>query len=111
MGVSDLSRHSGPSNHRPTVWLSCGWTRTSLVQEIWRGQAIFALVFAPLGTFVRFFASLFLNGVFVSFPLRISVVNVLGSSILGWPGTRSLPRSVLVLTTSVAAKLGVRCDK
>lgn len=51
--------------------------------EMWRGPVIFALVFAPLGTLVRFFASLKLNGRVVSFPLGTFVANVGGTMVLG----------------------------
>ena len=51
--------------------------------EIWRGRAVFALVFAPLGCLARFYASVHLNGKIASFPLGTFVVNVLGTAILG----------------------------
>lgn len=51
--------------------------------EIWRGRAIFALVFGPLGCLGRFYASLYLNGKNASFPLGTFVVNVFGTAILG----------------------------
>lgn len=50
--------------------------------EFWRGRATFALVFAPLGCLVRFYASARLNGRFASFPLGTFVVNVVGTAIL-----------------------------
>lgn len=51
--------------------------------EIWRGRAVFALVFAPLGCLGRFYASLYLNSKIPSFPLGTFVVNILGTVILG----------------------------
>jgi CrcB protein len=51
--------------------------------EIWRGRAVFALVFAPLGCLGRFYASLYLNGMIASFPLGTFVVNVFGTAIIG----------------------------
>ena len=48
-------------------------------QETWRSQALFALVFAPLGCLLRFYASFHLNGRINSFPLGTFVVNVSGS--------------------------------
>ncbi|KAI9742854.1 MAG: hypothetical protein M1818_003583 [Claussenomyces sp. TS43310] len=57
--------------------------RTTWAQETWRGEVIFALVFAPLGTLARFYASIYLNGIFVSFPLGTFTVNVFGTAILG----------------------------
>ncbi len=52
----------------------------SLSQETWRSQALFALVFAPLGCLVRFYASLHLNGRIKAFPLGTFVVNVFGTA-------------------------------
>ncbi|RFU34010.1 hypothetical protein B7463_g2306, partial [Scytalidium lignicola] len=51
--------------------------------EIWRGRAVFALVFSPLGCLARFYASLRLNGKVASFPLGTFVVNIAGTAILG----------------------------
>lgn len=48
-------------------------------QEKWRGQALFALVFAPLGCLLRFYASLHLNGKIKSFPLGTFAVNIFGT--------------------------------
>ena len=51
----------------------------SWVQETWRSQALFALVFAPLGCLLRFYASLHLNGKIKSFPLGTFAVNIFGT--------------------------------
>ncbi|KAF4637978.1 hypothetical protein G7Y89_g116 [Cudoniella acicularis] len=51
--------------------------------ENWRGRAVFALVFAPLGCLGRFYASIYLNGKIASFPLGTFVVNILGTMVLG----------------------------
>jgi len=51
--------------------------------EIWRGRAVFALVFAPLGCLGRFYASLYLNGKIASFPLGTFAVNILGTAVIG----------------------------
>ncbi|TVY54960.1 Fluoride export protein 1 [Lachnellula cervina] len=51
--------------------------------EIWRGRAVFALVFAPLGCLGRFYASLYLNGKIASFPLGTFVVNIFGTAMTG----------------------------
>ena len=48
-------------------------------QETWRSKALFALVFAPLGCLLRFYASLHLNGKIKSFPLGTFVVNIFGT--------------------------------
>ena len=47
--------------------------------ETWRSQALFALVFAPLGCLLRFYASLRLNGKIKSFPLGTFAVNIFGT--------------------------------
>lgn len=52
-------------------------------EERWRGTATFALVFAPLGCLLRFYASAHLNGRLPSFPLGTFVVNLLGTAVLG----------------------------
>ncbi|KAH7342745.1 CrcB-like protein-domain-containing protein [Rhexocercosporidium sp. MPI-PUGE-AT-0058] len=57
--------------------------RNSAPPEIWRGRAVFSLVFAPLGCLGRFYASLYLNGKIASFPLGTFVVNIFGTAILG----------------------------
>ena len=49
-------------------------------QETWRSQALFALVFAPVGCLLRFYASVHLNGRIKSFPLGTFVVNVFGTA-------------------------------
>ena len=51
----------------------------SWVQETWRSQALFALVFAPFGCLLRFYASLHLNGKIKSFPLGTFAVNIFGT--------------------------------
>jgi len=51
--------------------------------EIWRGRAVFAIVFAPIGCLSRFYASIYLNGKLPAFPLGTFVVNILGTAILG----------------------------
>jgi fluoride ion exporter CrcB/FEX len=57
--------------------------RQSSPPEIWRGRAVFALVFAPLGCLGRFYASIYLNSRIASFPLGTFVVNIFGTAILG----------------------------
>ena len=52
-------------------------------QEAWRGKALFAIVFAPLGCLARFHASLRLNGLLSKFPVGTFVVNIAGSMVLG----------------------------
>ncbi|KAF7524659.1 hypothetical protein G7054_g11370 [Neopestalotiopsis clavispora] len=50
--------------------------------ETWRGRATFAIVFAPLGCLIRFYASMYLNGKIASFPLGTFAVNIGGTAIL-----------------------------
>lgn len=57
--------------------------RNDGVPDTWRGRALLALVFAPLGCLGRFYASICLNGRIASFPLGTFVVNILGTVILG----------------------------
>lgn len=49
----------------------------------WRGDATFALVFAPVGTLMRFYVSLWMNGLNPAFPVGTFLVNILGTAILG----------------------------
>ena len=49
-------------------------------QETWRSQALFALVFAPLGCLLRFYTSLHLNGRIKAFPLGTFAVNIFGTA-------------------------------
>ncbi len=53
----------------------------STAQEMWRSKALFALVFAPLGCLLRFYASLRLNGRMRAFPLGTFTVNIVGSAL------------------------------
>ncbi|GKZ68317.1 hypothetical protein AnigIFM50267_002996 [Aspergillus niger] len=50
--------------------------------EVWRGRAVFAIVFAPLGCFLRFYVSLLLNARVPSFPLGTFAVNIFGTVVL-----------------------------
>lgn len=52
-------------------------------QEYWRGRAVFAIVFAPLGCLLRFYVSLYLNARVPAFPLGTFAVNIFGTIILG----------------------------
>ena len=64
-------RPSGPSAH--ATW----------AQETWRGDVIFALVFAPLGCLLRFYVSMKLNARVPSFPLGTFTVNIFGTLMEG----------------------------
>lgn len=49
----------------------------------WRGQALFACIFAPLGCLARYYISLHLNAFNPSFPLGTFTCNILGTAVLG----------------------------
>jgi len=50
--------------------------------EVWRGETLFALVFAPLGCLARWYASLKLNGIVKWFPVGTFAVNMFGVAVL-----------------------------
>ncbi|KAF2425695.1 hypothetical protein EJ08DRAFT_652000 [Tothia fuscella] len=49
----------------------------------WRGQALFACGFAPLGCLVRFYISFYLNPFSGTFPLGTFAVNIFGTAVEG----------------------------
>lgn len=51
--------------------------------ETWRGTVLFAIVLAPVGCLLRFYASLKLNGLVPAFPLGTFAVNMFGTAIEG----------------------------
>lgn len=53
------------------------------LNETWRGKVLFAIVYAPLGCLLRFYLSMWMNGIVVAFPLGTFTVNILGTAILG----------------------------
>jgi CrcB protein len=57
--------------------------RHSTTGETWRGQAVFACVFAPVGCLARFYVSLCLNRLSASFPLGTFAVNIFGTAVEG----------------------------
>jgi len=71
MAIWPPDRPGGPSS------------RGSWANETWRGQAIFACVFAPAGCLLRFYVSLKLNPLIPSFPLGTFAANVFGTAVLG----------------------------
>lgn len=52
-------------------------------QEIWRGPALYALAFSPVGCLARFYISVNFNGQILSFPLGTFISNAGGTAILG----------------------------
>jgi fluoride ion exporter CrcB/FEX len=63
-------------------WLGSVFLAIWPPHQTWRGDAIFAIIFAPLGCLLRFYLSLALNTRIPSFPLGTFTVNVLGTIIL-----------------------------
>lgn len=69
----------------------------------WRGEVLFALVFAPLGCLLRFALALTLNSVSDMFPLGTFAANVFGTLVLGLcydlqrasPGRAIIPCQIL----------------
>lgn len=55
---------------------------SSNADETWRGQAIFACIFAPFGCLLRFYISVLLNPLTASFPLGTFTVNIFGTAVL-----------------------------
>ena len=66
--------------------------------QAWRGQAVFAVMFAPLGAIMRLHVSKLLNPKIASFPLGTFVSNVFGTCVLGvlWDLQHSGPGHALV---------------
>lgn len=65
-------RPGGPAANGSTSWSS----------EVWRGEVLFALVFAPLGCLLRWYLSSRLNGRNPSFPLGTFIANIFGVTLL-----------------------------
>lgn len=64
-------------------WIGAVFLAIFPPHDFWRGRAVFAIVFAPLGCLLRFYVSLHLNGMAASFPVGTFVVNVFGTGVLG----------------------------
>ncbi|KAF8421065.1 CrcB-like protein-domain-containing protein [Tirmania nivea] len=77
------------------IWI--GSIAVAVVIKQWRGKALFACVFSPLGALARFWVSKLLNPRIKGFPLGTFAVNIFGSALLagvvagqyshGWTGT------------------------
>ncbi|PNS19379.1 UPF0695 membrane protein [Sphaceloma murrayae] len=65
------------------TWLAAVLVAIFPSNTSWRGEVLFALVFAPLGTLLRFYVSAKLNPRIKSFPLGTFAVNMFGTVILG----------------------------
>ncbi|KAK5167785.1 uncharacterized protein LTR77_007484 [Saxophila tyrrhenica] len=59
-------------------WLGAVFLAIWPPANAWRGEVVFALVFAPVGCLLRFYASMKLNGLVPAFPLGTFAVNMLG---------------------------------
>ncbi|KAJ9419463.1 CrcB-like protein-domain-containing protein [Fusarium oxysporum] len=59
------------------------WLGAVLMAETWRGQGLYAVAFAPLGSLLRFYISLKLNSLCPAFPLGTFTVNIVGTALLG----------------------------
>ncbi|KAF2216470.1 hypothetical protein CERZMDRAFT_109354 [Cercospora zeae-maydis SCOH1-5] len=71
MAALPPDRPGGPASRGPRV------------NETWRGEVIFALVFAPLGALLRYYISLHMNGLIKWFPLGTFAVNMFGTAVEG----------------------------
>ncbi|KAK2041791.1 CrcB-like protein [Colletotrichum somersetense] len=65
------------------AWLGAVALAASPPHDAWRGQAVFSLIFAPVGCLARFYVSRWLNPRASTFPLGTFVVNVAGVAVLG----------------------------
>ncbi|KAK9472742.1 CrcB-like protein-domain-containing protein [Dipodascopsis tothii] len=63
------------------VWI--GAVLMAVFETQWRGVALFATVFSPLGTLTRWLLSRYLNPLKPSFPLGTFAANMLGTLLLG----------------------------
>ncbi|KZL85358.1 hypothetical protein CI238_07379 [Colletotrichum incanum] len=64
-------------------WLGAVLLAIFPTHDAWRGQAVFSLVFAPLGCLARFYVSLWLNSRVPAFPIGTFAVNIAGVAVLG----------------------------
>lgn len=64
-------------------WLGAVFMSIWPPENAWREQAVFAIVFAPLGCLFRFYVSLLLNPRIPYFPLGTFAVNIIGTGVLG----------------------------
>lgn len=58
-------------------------SKGSWMDETWRGEALFACIFAPVGCLLRFYVSVFLNALSASFPMGTFAVNIFGTAVEG----------------------------
>lgn len=65
------------------TWLGAVLMAIFPPHNAWRGQALFACVFAPLGCIIRYYASVHLNSISPYFPVGTFTVNIFGTAVLG----------------------------
>lgn len=72
-----------------TVFLALGcWIGAVMMAAFppydeWRGQALFAVILAPLGCLIRYYLAVYLNAGVAGFPMGTFVANVSGTLMLG----------------------------
>ncbi len=66
-----------------STWLAAILLSIFPPHPTWRGNALFACVFAPVGCLLRYYISLHLNPLLPSFPLGTFAVNIFGTAVLG----------------------------
>ncbi|EED12883.1 chromosome condensation protein (CrcB), putative [Talaromyces stipitatus ATCC 10500] len=64
-------------------WLGAVFMAIWPPHNAWRTDALFAIIFAPLGCLFRFYMSLALNARIPAFPLGTFAVNIIGTGVLG----------------------------
>lgn len=67
----------------PGCWIGTVIMAIFTPYRSWRGQAVFAIVFAPPGAILRFHLARQLNSRLASFPLGTFAANVFGTCVLG----------------------------
>lgn len=64
-------------------WLGAVFLAIWPPANYWRGDVVFALVFAPIGCLFRFYLSIKLNPLVAKFPLGTFTANIFGTAALG----------------------------
>jgi CrcB protein len=84
-------------------WLGAIFLSIFPPQDFWRGRATLALVFAPPGCLLRFYASKHLNARIPSFPVGTFFVNIFGTGVLGMCYDLQHARSIGAAPDGIAA--------
>lgn len=64
-------------------WLGAVLLAIWPIHDAWRGQALFSIVFAPLGCLLRYRLSVHMNKLVSSFPMGTFAANIFGTCVLG----------------------------